>query len=384
MGQSPQKSTMSKDSLEERLKADKVILIIFSVLLAITVFGSSLSFVLIDSASAMTLMSGFFGGLAVTFLFAGIPAYIHHRKAGLTSRRTIRLWMVFVSLGLALALALALSVVAYYWPEELIFPDVEIRGTLFTAVMVVGVTFVVFLCMSMAALILAFGAVGVMTAIERRITPWILRRIAESGSKEKLGFVDRGLRWFFDVPDILDVKTLNIKSNERRTRITWQDMRPAVALQLLFGLVLGIYVSLNPFISDRSPEALVGIFSMLSNAALVIPVIILPLFIYRRLGVNIKGQTKEFTLYNGIRARMFQSYFAVGTIVVIVRLSISEVSTTAYLEGFFSFMFMLVLVSILCTFVYLNYFENALAEDIAMQFRGMVDQKVPSEPQEPQ
>jgi hypothetical protein len=102
----------------------------------------------------------------------------------------------------------------------------------------------------------------------------------------------------------------------------------------------------------------------------MIPVVVLPWFVYKRLGASIKGLTKPFTLFNGIRARIFQSYLASGTIVILVRLSFSEVAVafSSYLSGFAAFTASLLGVSLICTFVYINYFENDLVEDILHYF----------------
>jgi hypothetical protein len=65
---------------------------------------------------------------------------------------------------------------------------------------------------------------------------------------------------------------------------------------------------------------------------------------------------------------VLQSYFAIGTIVLLVRISITRIGLATFLEGLTSFLFVLLLSSILCTFVYFNYFENELADDIVTGF----------------
>jgi hypothetical protein len=43
---------------------------------------------------------------------------------------------------------------------------------------------------------------------------------------------------------------------------------------------------------------------------------------------------------------------------------------------------MLFLASVLCTFVYFNYFENALAEDISREYRRRAGKVAPERPPE--
>jgi hypothetical protein len=241
---------------------------------------------------------------------------------------------------------------------------------------------VVFFLTALSLMLLGFGIVGVMSALERRLTPHILKAIVGSSGKTKLSIIERIVRWLFDIPDVLDTRGLSLDPASSRTQVRLVDMKWPIAWQLFFGAILAVYVSLNPFLSNSSQDDLLTIFSVLTTAAILIPLLILPWFIYLRIGAHIHGQVKDFTLYKGIRARLFQSYFAVGTLIIIVRLSISRTNAEAYVLGFSAFMSALLSVAVMSTFLYLNNFENDLAEDIVSDFRGE-DSGNPSDPSSP-
>jgi hypothetical protein len=360
------------DDLQSRLKVDKRILTLFGVFATVSILIPLLAYSFAKDATGASVASAMLGGLGASFLVAGIPSILTYRRHGLTPRRKILIWMCVLSLVTTVAMVVGIAVASQYVADSVEFPEMSIAEVLFMGGAIVITLFLAFYVMFFLALVIAFGAVGVLSAAERRITPWILRRVVELGSSQRPSLLDRGVRWLFDIPDVLDTKTLNINPMPGRTWVGRSDLKIPVAWQVFFGVILAVYISFNPFISDRSPAALLGIFSLLTSAAVFIPVIILPWFIFKRLGAEIRGQTKQFMLYNGIRARVFQSYLAVGTIFILVRLSFSEIAVAiqTYLIGFFAFALVLLGASLLCTFVYVNYFENHLVDDIVLQFKS--------------
>jgi MFS family permease len=357
---------------ETRKKADRRILIIFGffVLLSFALpIGLSPLF---KGVTLSDVVARIIGGLVLSCFLVGVSSFLNYRREGLTTRRRLIVLVLAVSVILSLFLTGIVVMVILTMPGEIEMPDLgttpleDQLGVVFAFLMaglVPSMFFGVLLFM-----IVAFGIVGVMSAVIRWATPRILRTIVDSGGKTKLSLQDRSLRWLFAIPDTLDTKTLSLTPSSPRRSLSRFETLPIVGWQIFFGAILAIYVSLNPFLSNRSTEALLTIFTALTSASLLIPFVVLPWFIYRRLGARIKGQVKDFTLFNGLRARIFQSYIALGTLVILVRLSISEIDIGAYALGFTSFMGFLFTTAVMCTYVYLNNFENGLAEDIAAAF----------------
>mgnify|MGYP001765328181 CR=1 FL=1 len=359
-------------TIDERFKVDKTILVIFSAFAAVSLSIPPAALLLVDDLSLLDAVSRLLGGLTTSFLLAGIHATRYYGKRGSVPMRRIMRYAVMAASAMMLTLIAGIAVTDGFQSVFLEMPTLTTAQQVFAGTVLAVVLLIVFFFVLMVGVVTAFGVVGVMCALERRLTAWTLERLVRSEGRERRLVIDRVLTWFFDIPEVLDTRTLTISPSEPKKSVGWSDIKAPVAWQLFFGAVLAIYISFNPFLSDRSPAALVGIFSILSSAAILIPFVILPWFIFRKLGARIKGQVKEFSLFNGIRARVLQSYLAIGTIVVLVRMSISRISMETYLAAFASFALFLLIVSVLTTFVYLGYFENDLSDDIATDFNRRV------------
>jgi MFS family permease len=372
MGSTEPASSATKDSATARLKSDRRLLLLFGVLAIISIAASVVSFSFIEGATLRDLASLVLGSLAGSFTIAGIPAYLRNRKNSLVSKRRVMRWMIVASLAVTVATIVGLALASIYAPDVVPFNESSFAAYLLMGVVLFVALFIAFFVLCIGAFLAVFGTIGVMCAVERSLASWTLRRIAHLSSDKKPSMTTRGLRWLFNVPDVLDTTTLSLRPAKPRTRVYKADLKTPVLWQLLFGFILAIYLSFNPFVSDRSSAALMNIFSLLTTASFLIPLIILPWFLFTRLGAEIRGQVKPFTLYHGIRSRVLQSYMAVGTIVIFVRLSIQDISIAleAYVAAFAAFMIVLLGAALLSTFVYYNYFENILAQDIIEGLRG--------------
>jgi MFS family permease len=365
-------SAMTKRTVSAGLGSDRDILRLFAVLVGVSIVGSALLHLRDDGTDYYGLVSSVLGGISMSFLVVGVPAYFQHRRRSLTPRKTVLRWMVIISAAMTAVMISSIALAALYAPDLVQFDGGLAGEFLVGMVLMVPALFIVDFALCVFLLLIAFGVIGVLTALERRYAGRALRQIARLSPPKRFSLVDRAVKWLFDIPDVLDTKTLSVSPQGPRTRVSISDLRAPVMWQLIFGFVLGIYISFNPFVSDRSPETLLGLFSLLTSASILFPFIILPWFLFRRLGAGISGQTKEFTLYNGIRSRVFQSYFAIGTIVILVRLSIQEIAVAleSFVFAFAAFMGTLLMSATVTTYVYLNYFENALTEDVVEGLTG--------------
>lgn len=353
-------------------RSDKRLLIMFAALVVASAIGSIASYSYVEGAAFTDLLSAFLSLLTASFLVVGIPSYLRNKGNGLTPRRRIFKWMVVLSAVLTAVSLLAVTLAAVYVPDVVQFDESSAGGLLLVGSVLAIVFFLVFLLAFVAAYLVAFGAVGVMCAVQRLVVSGILRQVARLSGDRKPSPVGRAIGWAFDIPEVVDTRTLSLRPSGPRSSVSLSDLWTPVLWQVLFGFVLGIYISFNPFVSDRSPAALLSLFSLLTTASVLFPLMILPWFLFRRLGAGMRGQAKPFTLYKGIRSRMFQSYFALGTIIILLRVSIREIAVAfeTFVGAFSVFMVSLLGSALLATFVYFNYFENGLVEDIVEELRG--------------
>ncbi len=355
---------------EVRLRTDRTTIRIFLVLaiLLSTLVVASYVF----SANKSTpdqLLGSLLTAITIAFFLSGIVSYFRNRDASLIPRRRITIWALEVSLGTALVLTALFAIAVAF----ISIPEVTDTSNSLAENAVIIIAIFLALIPTLFVVIFfgevtAFGVIGVMAAIERRLAPGVLSKIIRLEDRAKLSPIDIFVKWLFAIPDIVDTKLLDVHPSPKRPFVRWRDMMPALVWELLFGGVLALYISLNPFVAGGR-ISVSTIFSLMTNGAVLIPFVILPWFAIQRLGAGIGGAKKEFTLYNGIRSRLLQSFFAIGTLLLIARVLISETDIENFVVGFVGFMVSLTMVSLLCTFVYLNFFENDLVQDIAAGFQ---------------
>lgn len=353
-----------------RLKSDRKLLRIFFILLVVLTAMVTLAYVALHVGPPDQLVGTLLAGITVSFLISGILSYFKYRGSSLIPGKQITGWILRVDLFLSLV-STASVFIAFHFFSFPLGPEPFTSSTQEAVAAVAAFIglFVGFLATILAEVAIAFGAIGVMSAVERRLAPGILLEITRLEDKKKLTTTDYVIRWLFAIPDIIDTRLLDVHPAPRRPFVKWRDMFRPLEWQLLFGAIFALYISLNPFIAGRNGNTLAAVFSVMTNGAVLIPVVILPWFALHRLGAGIGGAKKEFTLFNGIRSRLLQTFFAVGTLLLLARVLISGTDIGAFIIGFSSFMATLLLLSLLCTFVYLNYFENDLVDDISTEFR---------------
>jgi hypothetical protein len=110
---------------------------------------------------------------------------------------------------------------------------------------------------------------------------------------------------------------------------------------------------------------------MASNISILIPIFILPWFIYLRLDAKIQGPIKDFKLFNGLSSRMFQTLVAFGTLLLLVRLALKNPAFMRVVLSFAGYFMFFICGLIIFTFIYFNYFENDLAADIVKKYEEM-------------
>ncbi|MFO7791567.1 MAG: hypothetical protein R6W73_01110 [Candidatus Saliniplasma sp.] len=217
-------------------------------------------------------------------------------------------------------------------------------------------------------LIQSFGLVSVIVLFQRKYISNVLEDVKKITQvfKGECGYFERGyylfLRWIFDIPVVLDSSEIEFEKPSIQKRFPWHKFQKAFILETIVALVISIYISLNPLLLQE--RSLTELFSFASSVSYFIPVIVLPLFIFLKLQIKIPGPAGDFHLFDGIRSRLMSLVLALGTIILFLRLALEAVNFEALLYSFFFYFFGFIVNAIFITFVYFNYFENSLAEDI--------------------
>jgi hypothetical protein len=362
-----------------RQKIDKRILIFFLFFLILFILFAFAGAIVSGEFGLDVIIPSILGSIGAAFCFTGFLAYKYHRKRGIIPTKRILKLLVKVSIIIGIGFAIGMF---FLLTQTSILEDPPVTGdslmmiAMFVALFIAGIlaAFLGFIIL----LILGFGMMGVMSALIRlktadflheitKITPNLTETKKKEDRKTYLGFV--WLRWAFDIPDVLDTRTLTINRGELKKKIPWPIFKNAVMWQLFFGFVIVIYISFSPFLLDIMD--MMALFSIAMNVSTFIPLFILPWFIYLRLDAKIKGPVKDFKLFDGLSSRMFQTLFAFSTIILIVRLALEKQGIRSVLSSFALFYPFFVVGVFLFTFIYFNYFENDLAYDIANKYEEL-------------
>lgn len=313
------------------------------------------------------------------FFLTGILSFKYHYKRGIIP--TKKVLKCFVKISAATAPFFAIIIIG----QVLVNPDapVFVIGSIEFFWLIIGIylgMFVAVFCSLMLYFFIGFGMMGIMSVLVRRKTPDMLVEItkitpnitenAKQKDKRKYnGYIWLG--WVFGIPEVLDTRTLTINRGEPMAKIPWPVFKKAMQWQVLFGIVLIIYISFSPFLLDFANMQ--KLFSIASITTTFVPLFILPWFIYLRLDAKIKGPVKDFKLFDGLSSRMFQTLVAFGTMLLLVRMALRNPAIISVMFSFLTYSLLLVTGIIIFTFVYFNYFENDLVYDIARKYREITE-----------
>jgi preprotein translocase subunit SecG len=137
--------------------------------------------------------------------------------------------------------------------------------------------------------------------------------------------------------------------------------------QMVLGLLLAVYVSLNPVLLESM--TFTDTFTVILLGSVIIPFLILPWSTLEALGISVKGVRKDFFLHDGAKARLLQTLVALGTIFLLIRIALKQVGAETILVRFAAYSVVLFLLCALVTFVYFNYFEKGMVARIRCALR---------------
>jgi hypothetical protein len=306
--------------------------------------------------------------LTFSFFITGFLAFKHHYRRGIIRTKKVLKWFAIISFFSAIGATIPLVF--------LISTEVQDGGLLLVATTVVFLAMILAIFLILLLFMMAgFGIFGVVSAFQRRYTARYLVKVSNltSSPSDTLDRKDRiedsALKWFFKVPEVLDSSTLAIDPEEPRKKFPWRIFGSALMWEIFFSAVLAIYVSLNPFLFEvgNFQER----FSLASSLSIIIPIFVIPWFIYRRLRARIKGPAADFWLFDGIVSRMVGTLVAFGTLIIFIRFALRDIDAFEIAIQFANFYFFFTIVIVIATFVYFNYFEDDLSISILNDFNRL-------------
>jgi len=331
----------------------------------------------LPGVGGLSLLLDYVWTVLFSFMAAGFVAFKYYRKMGIFPTRQLLRWFAVASLFMTVFFVMVLFLqYERGWfggpPNPGADSPFAEPGALIGVPIVI---FFVFFVVLVFFLMTGFGVISVMVALERRLAPEALVRIRrlsratsdEAREKDKARYYKYWvLAWIFNIPDILETGELQLGKPAPSKRFPWPAYWHAMGWSVLFGTVLTIDISFSPFLLESfSIQQLISVTSM---ASMFIPWLVLPWFIFRKLGAGIPGPSRTFLIYDGLRSRVFGSLVAIGTLVTLIRLALRDIEPMTILSLFFSYYSSFLLVLGVFAFVYFNYFEDGLADDVAKRY----------------
>jgi hypothetical protein len=338
---------------------DRVLLVFFSICVVLMVL------LVVISYPPLAILVPLLGGMLAVFFMTGLPAAVFYWKKGTVSTAWLLLALVILSL------AYMGGLYAGHGSEKLPAPfdSYGVGGELaffylFALVVLLLYVFVGFGMMWLLSFAQrmslpdSFGDIKAMTAHDTGDGPsW---RSEHFWKALVLGAV-------FNIPDHLDSGTLYLKPGKKRKQFPWHELIRAFGWTMVFGVFIIMLIALNPFLKEL--PAFQNIFDISAFISFFVPLLVIPWFIFKRLDVRIKGPVKDFRLYKGLRSRITRSVLALSTLIIFIRMALPTLSLKETLWEFFQLFMDFTAVVIITTFVYFNYFEEDVAEEVARDWK---------------
>ncbi len=360
-------------------RIDRRILLFFGFWFSLAIIATSIAGYFIGIESFFVIITVLITLTVGAFFTTGMLAFFYYRKTSIIPTKKVIVWAVKLSLVFGLVFAVVLFILIVFYMEDQI--GTELLVFMFIGLYIGGIltslaTFFLFYFFS-------FGIMAVISVFIRRKTPDFLVEITKITSnitettkkrdrKKYRGYV--WLAWAYGIPDVLDTRTLKIDMVEPRKRFPWPSFKKAMFWQFFFGIVLVIYISFSPFLWDFADMQ--DLFMNSSCGTAFLPLLIIPWFIYLRLNARLSGPVKEFHIFDGLSARMFQTLVAFGTLVLLVRMALKNPAILEVMYSFIVFFIFFVSGVFIGTFVYFNYFEDELAQDVYRRYNELKDRSI--------
>ncbi|MDD1747503.1 MAG: hypothetical protein LUQ16_07055 [Methanomassiliicoccales archaeon] len=350
--------------LDRRLSRFFIILLVLNMIIVAIVAVSSRDLFAAGVVFAALIMG--------TFFLIGLVAWVRLGDHGIIlTKRMFQFFLLTSILG-----AIIFTLVFFYsegGPVYIGFPGIggeyDPYQNLFAAGVILFALSISLWGVQLAVICIAFGTIWFAGLVMRRLMPGILKGVRIASFTKRDNLRTKLMLWLMDIPDMLDLSQLKVEVEPYNVKFPWDRFFHAVFWEIFLGTIMAIYVSLNPLLLESLE--LVQVFSVLGSISMIIPIIIIPWFSLLVLRARIPGITKDFQLFRGIRSRILQTFVALGTIVIFIRLALREHDPATIFGSFLSYYILLGLFSVYFAFVYFNFFEIDLARETERRYQNL-------------
>ena len=299
----------------------------------------------------------------VTVCFAVQGAAVLYIKRGQSKVRQRKIFS-FLLLGVTAAWALAMTFIYAGWTMKVaLFNQWIITMDAIQAnVALIGLVWLIILGVALLWFVGFLGSIWLLTRVVQLFLPQYLLDVKSVRFDGKDGWKKRAECWIISFPNMLEPASLRLDNSDRNERTAMSLFKETVAWQLMLGLLLAIYVSFNPML--LSAMSFTEAIKLITIPLGILPLFILPWAILDGLGAKVAGTRRDFYIHEGAKKRMMQTLITFGTLLLILRLAVVQIGLASVVINFIIVGIMLLILSVMASFVYFNYFEAGLLQDI--------------------
>jgi len=211
------------------------------------------------------------------------------------------------------------------------------------------------------------GVVSVAVVLQRYIFFSVISSVEYINVKGKLSLWERLVLFAFNIPPDIDTRRITMDHNLKRSGIPVKDMLGTMFLAFLVGVVLWIYLSMNPaFMTDiKLYEAPIFVFSLI----MFIPLIVLPWTPFKSLNVRITTGYRDFSLYRGAVETIRRMAIPVFAVFLFIIIAVNKTNLTVVIGFIASSVVFNMIVVAASALIYYLLFESSFVDDAATKWK---------------
>ncbi|MCQ2070727.1 MAG: hypothetical protein MJZ68_06325, partial [archaeon] len=295
---------------------------------------------------------------AVGFTALGLVAYFH-TDGHYLNKHLVTAAILLGSVALAYVLWLG------YTGEntDMLVPGFFMEITRFDFDDIMYDTFAGVILLAMGTYFACHGVLAVVVAYFRKNYHRIFLSLKREGSSR----LKNSAYKLFQVPYIIDVKEIILHPTDIG-KFNFTMFRNILLYEVVAGLVIASYLLLNPVMLGEIGTSEMMIILMLIS--LFVCTLVIPVSIVKALGVEAGSDApRPYVLWKGMKDRIFHGSFYIALFLTLLWVSLYVgVDSTRVTNSYLGYIFFMVLMSCMVTFVYTNSFYIGFRNGIIRNF----------------
>jgi len=349
------------EATEARIALDRGLIKAFYLVLTVSVL---FSFIYVASSGKTPSMALFLDVLVHTLMvfFFFLGAYLYAKRLDRGYIRNASTWLVVAALVLVAALGSVLLLKMGLDLRYYMQPEVTGESFLVDLMAAYAVIFATFIW----AFMISFGVIGVSCALLRRDIPRLLAYVGRMDTQDH-SFKNRLAMGTFSIPSIIDVHRVEVGPVPARQDFPYDKLRQNFLFIMYFAVLIPSYVLLNPLFLSQTET--VDLVSLAIGASLFIPVAIFPFSIVIDTNARAVNPCRDFHLGRGFR-KTVMGFLGWGTLVLLFILALQITTLMDIASMYFFYLLVAVCIAMVYIFIYYNFFQNDLVNDIVERFQS--------------